>query len=254
MQIGAQTYTIRQYTQNEADFRSSMKKLSDIGYTTVQLSAVGAFPPQLMRDVCDENGLKIVLTHTDPERMLTDPEGVIADHQVMGCDYIGIGMMPERYRSPQTVRQFTADYSVPAKKMHDAGKLLSYHHHNLEWEKSDAGQTMLDIMLEGLPPELMGITLDTYWVQAAGADVCGTIKKLADRIPCVHLKDMSVKGFEQRMAVVGEGNLPFPEILKLLEELGKTKYLLVEQDNCYGEDPFACLERSFHYLKGRGYS
>ena len=39
-------------------------------------------------------GLKIVLTHTDPNRILNDTEAVIREHDVMGCDYIGIGMMP----------------------------------------------------------------------------------------------------------------------------------------------------------------
>ena len=48
----------------------------------------------------------------------------------------------------------------------------------------------------------MGITLDTYWVAAAGADVCEWIRLLKDRIPCVHLKDMQIKGWNQIMAPV----------------------------------------------------
>ncbi|HQA98242.1 MAG TPA: sugar phosphate isomerase/epimerase, partial [Clostridia bacterium] len=70
MQVGAQTYTIREYTQTESGFRDAMRQLAQIGYRTVQLSAVGQIAPQTMREICDENGLTIVLTHTDPERML----------------------------------------------------------------------------------------------------------------------------------------------------------------------------------------
>ena len=55
------------------------------------------------------------------------------------------------------------------------------------------------------------------------------------------------------MAVVGEGNLPFKKILDLLKAQGTTQYLLVEQDNCYGEDPFDCLKRSYDYLRKAGY-
>ena len=253
MLLGAQTYTIREFTQTREDFARSMKKLADIGYTTVQLSAVGDLPARFMKDSCDENGLRIVLTHTNPERMLTDPEGVVRDHEVLDCQYIGIGMMPERYRSLKTVRQFARDYRAAAQVFHDAGKRLLYHHHALEWERGEDRRTMLEMMLEELPPRLMGVTLDTYWVQAAGADVCDTITALAERIPCVHLKDMAVSGFEQRMAVVGEGNLPFPKILRLLRELDCTEYLLVEQDHTYGEDPFDCLRRSYDYLNGEGY-
>ena len=128
-----------------------------------------------------------------------------------------------------------------------------YHNHNFEWERLSTGRTMMDVLLDSMPEGLMGVTLDTYWVQAAGADICAWIEKLQDRIPCVHLKDMAVKGFEQRMAAVGEGNIDFAKILVLLKKLGKTKHILVEQDNCYGDSPFACLKRSYDYVKGLGY-
>ena len=40
----------------------------------------------------------------------------------------------------------------------------------------------------------------------------------------------------------------YPRILERLENAG-TKYALVEQDDCNGEDPFECLERSYENLK-----
>ena len=45
----------------------------------------------------------------------------------------------------------------------------------------------------------------------------------------------------------------FPKILSKLRELGKTQYLLVEQDDCYGEDPFDCLRRSYDHIQAMGY-
>jgi sugar phosphate isomerase/epimerase len=254
MRVGAQTYTIREFTQTQTDFAQSMEKLAGIGYQTVQLSAIGSFQAEWIRDICDQHGLQIVLTHTDPDRILNQTEAVIAEHDILGCDYIGIGIMPERYRSADGVKQFVRDFHQPAQAIRGASKLLMYHNHAMEWERVSPGETMLDVLLQGLPSDLMGITLDGYWVQAAGADVCDTIRKLSDRVHCFHAKDMTVKGFEQRMAVVGEGNLPFQKILKLLHELGVCKYLLVEQDTCYGEDPFDCLKRSYEYLIGEGYA
>ena len=53
------------------------------------------------------------------------------------------------------------------------------------------------------------------------------------------------------MAVIGEGNLNFERILKKAEE-AHTRYLLVEQDDCNGEDPFACLRRSYQNLRAMG--
>jgi hypothetical protein len=53
------------------------------------------------------------------------------------------------------------------------------------------------------------------------------------------------------MAVVGEGNINFARVLYEAENAG-TEYLLVEQDNCYGEDPFECLKRSYRQLAAWG--
>ncbi len=253
MLLGAQSYTIRAFTQTERDFRIAMQRIAAIGYTSVQLSAIGPIEPKIIKSICDENGLAIVLTHTNPERILADVDAVIREHEILGCEYIGIGSMPDRYRNEDWLMRFAEDFTAPARKIRDAGKLLMYHNHNFEWERLNGGRTMMDVLLASMPADIMGITLDTYWVQAAGADVCDFIEKVSGRIPCVHLKDMAVKGFEQRMAAVGDGNLDFQKILALLKRLGKTKYMLVEQDNCYGESPFACLKRSYEYVKGLGY-
>ena len=253
MLLGAQSYTVRAFTQTERDFRIAMQRIAAIGYTSVQLSAIGPMEPKTIKSICDENGLAIVLTHTNPERILADVDAVIREHDILGCEYIGIGSMPDRYRSEDWISQFAADFTAPAQKMRGAGKLLMYHNHNFEWERLSNGKTMMDVLLESMPADIMGITLDTYWVQAAGADVYAFMEKVSDRIPCVHLKDMAVKGFEQRMAAIGEGNLDFSRILAFLKRLNKTKHLLVEQDNCYGDSPFACLKRSYDYVKGLGY-
>ena len=53
------------------------------------------------------------------------------------------------------------------------------------------------------------------------------------------------------MAPVYEGNIDFDSILEACEAAG-TEYLLVEQDDCYGEDPFECLRVSYQNLKARG--
>lgn len=55
-----------------------------------------------------------------------------------------------------------------------------------------------------------------------------------------------------KMAVVGEGNVDFDAVFTAAEASG-TKYMLVEQDDCYGENPFDCLERSYRYLKMKGF-
>ena len=252
MYLGAQTYTIRTYTQNECDFGRSMELIAKMGYKVVQISGIGAISAKKVREICDDNGLKIALTHTDKDKLLYQKEAVLEDHITMDCPYIGIGMMPDRYMTECWIDRFADDYGPSAEYFAKHGKKLMYHNHNNEWTKMSNGKRYIERLTEIMPSELMGITLDTYWVQAAGADPMEWIEKLQDRLDCVHLKDMSVNYREQRMAAIGDGNMPFDRIIPLLKKLGKTEYALVEQDNCNGEDPFDCLRRSYQNLKAIG--
>lgn len=64
MIIGAQGFTIRDYAQNEADFRETAKKLHDIGYKTLQVSAFGDIDPHIIREICDGKRAFPHHTHT----------------------------------------------------------------------------------------------------------------------------------------------------------------------------------------------
>ena len=86
-------------------------------------------------------------------------------------------------------------------------------------------------------------------MQKAGADPAYWLEKFSGRIPCIHLKDQDYEG---KMAVVGEGNINFDRVFQMAEK-GGTQFMLVEQDDCNGEDPFECLKRSYNNLKTMGF-
>ena len=252
MILGAQMYNLRQFMQTERDLDLSLKKVAAIGYKTVQISGIGNIAAERVRALCDGYGLSIVLTHMNADRIIYDTDAVIRENAVMGCDYIGIGMMPERYRCEAWLDRFPIDYLPAAKKIAAAGKLLMYHNHEFEFAKIN-GKRVMEFLMESFDPSEMGFTIDTYWAQAGGADIYEWIGKLKGRIPCVHLKDMDV--LPNRcviMAPVMEGNLNFPKILDALRADGGVKYLLIEQDDCL-ESPFVCLDKSYKNLSRLGY-
>lgn len=253
MLLGAQGFTIRKYCQNEKDIARSLARVRNIGYRTIQISGFAGAAPERIKELCDENGLKVVLTHVPEARILEDTDALIAEHIAYGAKYIGIGSMAERYRSPEWIGHFSEDFTDAAKKIRDAGLLLMYHNHAFEFRKMPDGRFMMDALLEGMPADLMGVTADVYWLQFGGVDVCAWLRAHGDRLHCVHLKDMALKDFTQRFAAVGDGSLDFNAIMRTLEEIGTTQYALVEQDDCYGENPFDCLRRSYETLNKLGY-
>ena len=50
----------------------------------------------------------------------------------------------------------------------------------------------------------------------------------------------------------GEGNINFDRVFEKAEA-GGTEFMLVEQDDCNGENPFDCLKRSYDYLTACGF-
>lgn len=248
MQLGAQLFTVRDFMQKEEDMEKSLTRIRDIGYKTVQVSGIGPIDPRKLRDMCDRLSLQIVITHTNTERIFHDTQAVIEEHNILGCDYIGIGALQGDQRNKQFVTGPVMHKA--AQVIRQAGKLLMYHNHDFEFERGEDGKSFYDAMIEDYAYDELGFTLDTFWVQAGGVDVCDLIDRLSGRLPCVHLKDMCMKAGQRIMTPVMEGNMSFPKIIRHLEKAG-SQYLLVEQDTCEG-DPFDCLETSYRNLTTLG--
>ena len=250
MKIGAQLYTVREHTQTAADFTATIKKIAQIGYQYVQVSGIGPIPAQEVADICKSHGISIPTTHTNPARIKDDTSAVINEHRTMGAEYIGIGAIPAGYeQNPEGVRRFIADFTPAAEKIRNAGMTLMYHNHDFEFEKY-GGKLMLSYLIEEFPQ--LGFTIDTYWVQAGGADPAQWIKSLAGRVDVLHLKDMAWAKGKQVMAEVMEGNLNWDGIFAACQQAG-VKYAMVEQDDCYGEDPFECLAKSYRNIQTRAF-
>jgi len=241
MQIGAQLYTVREFTQTESDFAKTIEKVSEIGYRCVQVSAIGPIPAQTVADICSANDIRCVITHTAPNRILNETDVVIAEHIVMGAGYVGIGSMPAEYQgSADGAKRFIADYLPAAERIKAAGLQFMYHNHDFEFEKFD-NKLVFDYLADC---PAFGFTLDTFWVQAGGGDPSAWLRKLSGRVDVIHIKDMLWKEGKQLMGEVMEGNLNWPGITEAAKASG-VKYAMVEQDDCYGADPFECLRTSY---------
>ncbi len=246
MNIGAQMYTVREHCKTLEDLSLTLKKLADIGYRYVQVSGTCSYDAAWLDAELKKNGLTCVITHTPSKELTGNTDKVIADHGILGCKYIGLGYYG--YENPeQKLASFLNTYTPVAEKIAEAGKYFMYHHHAAEFQKIN-GKTVLEHIADSIPSSKLGFTLDTYWVQTGGANPCDMLELLSGRVPCIHLKDYA---FGQKMAVLGEGNINFDRVFVKAEEAG-CEYMLVEQDDCGGEDPFECLSRSYAYLKARG--
>ena len=254
MTLGAQLFTVRNFCKDLESFSETLKKVADIGYTTVQVSGTCEFEADWLAEQLKAVGLTCVLTHTKPDKILADPKKVCDDHKLFGCRNVGLGMIPGgKGLTEEKYADFVKNFKPAATEIVANGCKFFFHNHCEEFTAFADGTTTIDRMLRDFTPDELNFTLDTYWVQYGGCDPKEMLRKLKGRLECIHLKDMAIDPttWEHRMAPVGSGNMNFPEIIKVAADCD-VKYLLVEQDKCYDEDPFDCLKKSYDYLRSLG--
>ncbi len=231
LKISAQLYTVRKHTQTPEDFLDTLKKIKGIGYESFQYSGAGPLDSGFVKKCMDETGLVMSATHTAPARLENELDEVIREHKLWGCEFVGIGMMPEQYRKDaRGVVDFAKKYSKIGSQLNDEGLRLIYHNHDFEFQKLD-DKLIIDILADETDPASFDFEIDTYWVQAGGADPVDRIYRFDGRMRYIHFKDMAVKGRKQIYAPVGEGNLNWEKIIMACLETD-VEWIAVEQDEC----------------------
>ena len=251
--IGAQLFTVRQFTKTIEDVARTFRKIADIGFKAVQISAFGPMDYKQVAKLIEDHGLVVGATHHGWDEFRNDLDNVIARNKAWGCNHPAVGALPPEYRSLDGIKRFLDELGPVSERLAAEGMDFSYHNHNWEFARLDGlNKTWMETLLALSEGTGLNFEIDTYWVQAGGAAPTLWLKKCAGRIPVIHLKDMCITpDREIRMAPIGEGNLDWPGLLAAADA-GGTKFALVEQDLTYDRDPFDCLASSFRYLRSLG--
>jgi sugar phosphate isomerase/epimerase len=251
MKLGAQLYSVREYTKTPADIEATLRRVKEMGFNTVQISGFGPCGPNLIAGWVKELGLEVCVTHV-PWSRLADPaelKNVIAEHKQMGCSQIGLGMRPGDVfpNSREGYTRFIKKANELCRQIQAEGLTFGYHNHDIEFEKWD-GVRAIDRLIEECPD--LYFILDTFWVQAGGSNPAAYIKKLHGRIKVIHFKDYRVVKQVRQFAEIGEGNLDWEAIIGACRETN-IPYAVIEQDADFLIDPFTSLSQSLMFLKQR---
>jgi len=247
--IGAQLYTLRDFTKTPADIARTLARVKKIGYDAVQVSGFGPIDPAELARILHNEGLVCAATHVNIDRLEKEPQKIIEEHQMWGCKLTATGGFFPKEATTQTWIEFANRYNAIAKKFAASDLRIGYHNHSHELAHFDR-KPGLAILADHFDRSIWW-EIDTYWITHGGGDPAAWIAKFPGRIPAVHFKDMAIKlDRTQYMAEVGEGNLNWDRIIQTCEA-GGVQWYLIEQDICY-RDPFDSLEISLKNLKAMG--
>jgi len=248
MRFGAHLYTVREFMQGHKDFAGTIKKIASIGYDCIQAGGIPSdiIPASEIAETCRAYNLDIISANVNPLKLVQDTAEIIEDYKIMNCKYVNIATLPSGYIPTKLgFRKFITDFIPAARALKEAGLQLTYSNRHFEFEKFD-GKVALQYMFENFDD--LHFSLDTYWMQTGGADPAQWIEKMANRVDIIQLKDYSVVGGKRRTAEVMDGNLNWRTIFEATTTAG-VKYGMIEQDDCYGKNPFECLRASLNNLK-----
>lgn len=133
---------------------------------------------------------------------------------------------------------------------------LRYYYHNHFWEyQVFDGKTIMEIMSDETPEDLVYFELDTYWAARGGVDPVEEIERMGERLILMHQKDFAKDALEplnlfemkidpnkpitselhraarhvHTFAEVGNGCLPIQDYIDSGNKFG-VEYIILEQD------------------------
>ena len=143
----------------------------------------------------------------------------------LGCPFLVLPWLAPELRTAEAMRRLAPRFNEIGRRCRERGVTFGYHNHAFEFAQSN-GTYLLDILLNETDPALVALELDVYWAAYAGVDPIRYLHTRADRVPLVHLKDMTP---QRTFTEIGDGTLDIQGIIEAAQQVG-TQWYVVEND------------------------
>lgn len=254
--ISLQMYTLRDYTKNEADLRSTLARLSALGFDCLQYSVPAYMTDTDFKALLDEYGMRVDSVSCRAADIKEKLRVLVSRCELFNTRYISVDSIPGSMTTPEGFSEYAHTLNGLASLLTPYGIKLLYHFHSFEFV-SYGTENGADIFLRETG-DGVSVMPDTYWLADAGVSPADFIRRYRERIKYVHVKDYAIvrhgensDGSIVRFAEVGRGNLDWSKIMDACGDIG-CEYYVIEQDYSYGRDPFDCVADSRAYLRRFG--
>lgn len=261
-EVSLQLHTVRDLLAVDLD--RSLEAIAAIGFTRVEHKGFAGRSARGFKAALDQAGLRATSGHVivplpfDQARW----ERAVDDAVVLGQEYIvslasHTGPLPTTgdpagMVSPRSLAQWQRHAEVlnhAGALARDAGLRFGFHNHFWEWLPLEDADSLsgFEVLLAETDPSLVHFELDLYWVRYAHRDPVSIMAAHGERIPQLHVKDISYANNTPRFADPGAGVLDFRRVFAAGEASVRREYI-VERDDA-GQGALNTARAGFSFLR-----
>jgi len=238
--VAIQLYTVRDACAK--DFFGTLKKIADIGYKGVEFAGLHGAKPAEVAKVVKDLGLAVSSSHAGlPAK--DNVAQIVDQEKTLGSRRIVTGFGPNDLKTADDCKKAADRLNAAAELVKPHGMEIGYHNH--WWEFSRIGtRTAHEILFSSVADNVFA-QIDVYWTAYGKSDPVKVVKRMAKRVPLLHLKDGTLEENKPHTAI-GSGKLDMAAIIgaadpKVLD------WLIVELDSCE-TDMMEAVRQSYIYL------
>lgn len=251
------------------DMAGTLKKVAALGYDGIEITGFFGHPAKEIREMCADAGIEPYGCFAELTSLVCEsaekkggnwdqyaaafaiegeePDDVMQYIKDIGCEYVGM-LVPNGVMDESIIEKINLASSVARKY----GMNLQYHNHNYEFNNMVNGQYRMDYIMEKTTPDML-FEPDLGWMEIAGYKSEKALRKYAQRIEIVHLKDyyraQDDPALPHLFRPTGYGVMDWARLIPLCEEIIKPKWYVADHDSAYDGDIYDELGISLEYIK-----
>ncbi len=223
--LAVQLYSVGR--QAAADTPGVIAAVKKMGYDGVEFAGYYKHDAPALRKMLDDNGLACCGSHVGLNTLLGDELAkTIEFNKILGNKFLVVPGLPKENTATIEAWSKTADtFNEIAEKVKKEKMFLGYHNHTAEFAAM-GGQVPWDVFF-GKAKKTVFMQLDIGHCLHGGGDPVAVLNKYKGRALTVHVKEWSNT---KRDAVVGEGDVKWPEVFRACESVGGTQWYIIEEE------------------------
>jgi len=233
------------------DFWGTMERVARVGYQGIEGAEGSLLSGNVEENLARFNGLglQLLTVSASREQLRDDFDSVLQRAVAVKSPRVSVWWSPADTKDG--LLRDAELYNTAGAKFAAEGIKLCYHNHHQEFRNVFDGVYALDLLALNTDPKALYFNIDIAWVTFGGEDPVRVLKRLAGRVPAIHVKDIVGLGDPIEFTAVGTGIVKTQESVRAAQETG-VDWMIVEQDRLRNLTAIETITISYLYLKEAG--